>query len=122
MFISLETIICYIDSYAEAYFDPFNYTCFYEFELSEGQEISVLMKLPKTEEIEIVCDYIEQKKDRLFQYQDGVKTDLNLFYKLINKHGLYEEWCEFRWQWLMKFAAEWCEENSIIYTKKKESN
>lgn len=118
MCINLNVIVSYIDCYSDTYFDIKTYECFYEYQVYHT-ELN-LLKIPKVDELRIISSYIESSNNKLLQntFRYKFKVNINSFHIIINSLQLYDDWIEFRYNFLLQEAKRWCEDNNIIYTSK----
>jgi len=117
MYINLNDLICYMESYSNAYFCLEQYECYYENELLS--EKSSYLTIPKINEATMIKVFIEQANK--LELNKLLKEQLNLlnnFHRQINVLDIYEEWIDFRTEYYLKVAAQWCKVNDIKFTAK----
>ncbi len=119
MHIYLEDLVCYIDSYSSAFFNPTTYKFYYKNELSPNVCSSDMLQVPKVEELTIIYEFIKKypalHNKPIYRMRD---ISIDRFYKEIHKYGLYDAWIDFRFDFLNNFASNWCYLNNIKFTNK----
>lgn len=117
MYIELDTLVWHIEGFSTSFLDPNTYTLYYEYELPPDICTSEMLQVPKIDVRIIVTKFI--KNYRIFRYKRIDYTQhLDKFHIELNNQGIYDEWCDFRWNYLCDFASNWCNSNNIEFSKK----
>ena len=117
-YVDLEDLVCYIECYSKTYFDRKTYKLYYKRELTLLSRISKI-KLPKISVMKIIKAYLKNHPEILDEI-DG-KLTVSSFHRTVTDYGMYDDWGDFRWDYLCDFAAEWCKAMGIRYEDKRES-
>lgn len=116
MYIELEDLICYMDSYSLAFFDHYTYNLFFENDLPNSSCLAML-QLPKIDEKKIISEFIKYNHILHSQENDDIEhISISMFHREINNIGLYDEWIAFRSSFLTKVAKNWCLDNNIKFS------
>ncbi len=135
MFVCIDDLMCYIDSYGKAYFNIHNYDIKYAHELAVNLNINEWARLP----FDVRNDYdyefpADMNKDEWILLPkldiDSVKKSyIQLHREVFKKKGMplgefhiklydydmYDDWTSFLDSQLRILAERFCEENNIAY-------
>lgn len=116
MYIELEDLICYMDSFSLAFFDRNTYNLYFENELLKNSYRSRMLQLPKVDEKKIIGEFIKlNHMSRNKKSIDIEHVSISMFHREINNIGLYDEWIYFRSSFLSMVAKKWCIDNNINF-------
>ncbi len=120
MYIELEDLICYMDCYSSAFFNLNTYELYFGNELPLNVDISEMLQVPQIEETEIMKEFMKTRPILYMRRIDDMGyISVCDFHDSINKYGIYDEWIEFRFDYLRAVALNWCHLNNIKCTKKQ---
>lgn len=118
MYIDLIEIVLAMRSDAEFFFDDASYEIFEGSELSESTK-EVLLRIPAIDDVIIREQFVGTlKKNKKQQNLTDAMKDTGLFYSLLYKYNLNEQWYAFQEDALSTAARDWCFQNNIAVTSR----
>ena len=123
----IKHLICYMEIDTKAYFDLFNYKCYYESELQKNDltiDMRCLIEIPKVNKKDMIISFVKNQNNnklnnRLKKILDKDKPDIYVYHDFhitIIQFNLYERWTEFSRDYYIKEAIKWCNKNNVIYS------
>lgn len=110
MRIKIDDIVMNMDAYRDKYYDVRDCVIVDLDNMDEGKQY---IKLPEVKEADIIRDYIENQDYKFLRDISQISNDMEIissFHRRINDLGWYEDWTNYRQDYLRNMAEKWYKE------------
>ena len=126
MYIYLDELTFCMESFTEiTYFNKLSGEYVHINDLNSEIDQNILL-IPKVKNTNILIEYINQLNDKSIRShllrQKESKYFIEIFHKVINDNGLYNDFIIFDSEVVKSKAIEWCEQNDLICITKRRNN
>lgn len=121
MFIRLSDLICYIEDIDNKYIINLNtYEIYKASENTSVNDTKLFLEIPNIDINQVRSIFSEKYSKIKGRYKlKKVLDNDNKFYNTLEQFELIDEWDNFKHEYLLKLAENWCNANNIICTHKE---